>query len=125
MCGDHLRLLVEKTGGDLRDLLRCTRAALLKGLSKKIFPVSPDLLEEAFSDMRRPYLPLSQASRARLSIVARSFEVDDLLKDDSHWPVIMADLAQKRILMYLNGQEWYGVHPLLRDVLKPDTAVGE
>ncbi len=122
---DQLRLLVEKTGGDLRDLLRCTRAALLKGLSKKIFPVSPDLLEEAFSDMRRPYLPLSQASRARLSIVARSFEVDDLLKDDSHWPVIMADLAQKRILMYLNGQEWYGVHPLLRDVLKPDTAVGE
>lgn len=118
---EQLRLLVEKTGGDLRDLLRCTRAALLKGLSKKTFPVPPDLLEEAFSDMRRPYLPLSQASRTRLSIVARSFEVDDLLQDDSKWPVVMSDLAQKRILMYLNGQEWYGVHPLLRDVLKPDT----
>ena len=119
LTADQLRRLVEKTGGDLRDLLRCTRAALLKGLMNTSFPVSDALLEEAFSDLRRPYLPLSQASRERLEIVARDFEVDRLLDDDRQWPVVMSDLAQKRILMYLNGQEWYGVHPLLRDVLKP------
>lgn len=120
LSAEHLRLLVEKTGGDLRDLLRCTRAALLKGLMKSAFPVAPEMLEEAFSDLRRPYLPLSQASRERLAVVARTFEVDELLQDDHQWPVVMSDLAQKRILMYLNGQEWFGVHPLLRDVLKPD-----
>lgn len=120
LSAEHLRLLVEKTGGDLRDLLRCTRAALLKGLMKGVFPVAPQMLEDAFSDLRRPYLPLSQASRERLMIVARTFEVDELLKGDHEWPVVMSDLAQKRILMYLNGQEWFGVHPLLRDVLKPD-----
>lgn len=122
LSAEHIRHLVEKTGGDLRDLLRCTRAALLKGLMKNSFPVGPELLEEAFSDLRRPYLPLSQASRDRLAIVARTFEVDELLTDDQQWPVVMSDLAQKRILMYLNGQEWFGVHPLLRDVLKPDAA---
>lgn len=116
----QLRLLVEKTGGDLRDLMRCTRAALLKGLMVEQFPVADLLLEQAFADLRRPYLPLSQASRERLSIVARTFEVDELLKDDHQWPVVMSDLAQKRILMYLNGQEWYGVHPLLRDLLQPE-----
>lgn len=119
LTADQLRRLVEKTGGDLRDLLRCTRAALLKGLMNKTFPVSESLLDEAFTDLRHPYLPLSQASRERLEIVARDFEVDRLLEDDHQWPVVMSDLAQKRILMYLNGQEWYGVHPLLRDVLKP------
>lgn len=125
LTANQLRLLVEKTGGDLRDLLRCTRAALLKGLMNTTFPVTDHSLEEAFSDLRRPYLPLSQASRDRLQIVARDFEVDQLLQDDRQWPVVMSDLAQKRILMYLNGQEWYGVHPLLRDVLKPEApAVG-
>jgi len=119
---DQLRLLVEKTGGDLRDLLRCTRAALLKGLMTQSFPVSPALLDEAFADLRRPYLPLSQASRERLALVARTYEVDALLTDDLQWPVVMSDLAQKRILMYLNGQEWFGVHPLLRDVLKSDAS---
>lgn len=118
----QLRQLVEKTGGDLRDLLRCTRAALLKGLMNNAFPVTAEWLEEAFSDLRRPYLPLSQASRERLQVVARDFEVDNLLQDDRQWPVVMSDLAQKRILMYLNGQEWYGVHPLLRDVLKPEAS---
>lgn len=118
----QLRQLVEKTGGDLRDLLRCTRAVLLKGLMKQSFPVLPDMLKEAFADMRRPYLPLSQASRERLLVVDRTFEVGELLEDDHQWSVVMSDLAQKRLLMYLNGQEWYGVHPLLRDVLQPDTA---
>lgn len=122
LSGEHLRLLVEMTGGDLRDLLRCTRATLLKGLMKNSFPVALEMLEEAFSDLRRPYLPLSQASRERLAVVARTFEVDELLKDDHEWPVVMSDLAQKRILMYLNGREWFGVHPLLRDVLKPDAS---
>lgn len=120
LSAEQLRMLVEKTGGDLRDLLRCTRAALLKSLMKNSFPAAPEMLEEAFSDLRRPYLPLSQASRERLAVVARTFEVDELLKDDHEWPVVMSDLAQKRILMYLNGQEWFGVHPLLRDVLKTD-----
>lgn len=121
----QLRQMVEKTGGDLRDLLRCTRAALLKGLMNKSFPVADESLEQVYSDLRRPYLPLSQASRERLQVVARDFEVDNLLQDDHQWPIVMSDLAQKRILMYLNGQEWYRVHPLLRDVLKPEApAVG-
>jgi hypothetical protein len=118
LVAEQLRQLVEKTGGDLRDLLRCTRAALLKGLMNRQFPVHDDWLEEAFTDLRRPYLPLSKASRERLQVVARDFAVDNLLQDDSQWPMVMSDLAQKRILMYLNGQEWYGVHPLLREHLQ-------
>ncbi len=117
----QLRRLVEMTGGDLRDLLRCTRSALLKGLIASKFPVSDALLDEAFNDLRRPYLPLSQTSKERLLEVARSFDVEALLKDDRQWPVVMADLAQKRILMYRNSQDWYGVHPLLRELLDSET----
>lgn len=120
LVAEQLRQLVEKTGGDLRDLLRCTRAALLKGVMNNHFPVRDEWLEDAFIDLRRPYLPLSKASRERLQVVARDFAVDNLLQDDSQWPMVMSDLAQKRILMYLNGQEWYGVHPLLREVLQPN-----
>jgi hypothetical protein len=30
----------------------------------------------------------------------------------------MSDLAEKRVLLYRNGTDWYDVHPLLRDAVR-------
>ena len=109
--------IIEMTGGDLRDLIRCVRAVLLKALAGNSFPVTQADLEQTFNDLRRPYLPLSDKTRDRLRYVARHHNVP--LADDSDWPLIISDLTQKRVLLYLNGQEWYGVHPMLRLAIEP------
>ena len=108
----ELRRIIEMTGGDLRDLIRTTRAVLLKALSEDSFPVRPEQLEQTFNELRRPYLPLSDRTRQRLRYVAEHYDVP--LADEGDWALVISDLNQKRVLMYLNGAEWYGVHPMLR-----------
>jgi hypothetical protein len=117
----ELRHIIEMTGGDLRDLIRTVRAVLLAGLGdNNHFPVTPEHLKQVFNDLRRPYLPLPTSTLARLTHVAKTFSV--ALQDPADWNHVISDLAQKRILLYLNGSEWYGVHPLLRNSVSP-TAV--
>ncbi|WP_411882240.1 hypothetical protein [Polaromonas sp. YR568] len=114
----EIRNIIEMTGGDLRDLIRAVRAALLAGLGdKNTFPVTQAHLNQVYNDMRRPYLPLPVNTQARLAYVASNFTPE--LRDQSDWAHVISDLAQKRILLYLNGSEWYGVHPLLRDSVSP------
>jgi len=112
----ELQRIIEMTGGDLRDLIRCVRAVLLKALADNTFPVTQAHLEQTFNDLRRPYLPLSDKTRDRLRYVAQHHNVP--LVDESDWPLIISDLTQKRVLLYLNGQEWYGVHPMLRQAIE-------
>ena len=119
LIGDaEIRNIIEMTGGDLRDLIRAVRAVLLAGLGdKNSFPVTQAHLEQVFNDMRRPYLPLPVNTQTRLAYVARNFKPE--LQDQADWPHVISDLAQKRILLYLNGSEWYRVHPLLGDSVSP------
>ena len=119
LIGDlEIRNLIEMTGGDLRDLIRAVRAVLLAGLGdKNSFPVTQAHLNQVYNDMRRPYLPLPVSTQTRLAYVAKHFKPE--LQDQADWPHVISDLAQKRILLYLNGAEWYGVHPLLRGSVSP------
>lgn len=119
LIGDlEIRNLIEMTGGDLRDLIRAVRAVLLAGLGdNNSFPVEQAHLEQVYNDMRRPYLPLPVSTQTRLAYVAKHFKPE--LQDQADWPHVISDLAQKRILLYLNGSEWYGVHPLLRGSVSP------
>jgi hypothetical protein len=108
-----LRDMVVKSGGDLRNLMRIAADAVLEGLANQQFPVSQILLNKVYNVLRRPYLPLPQDAQQRLAHVREHKE--PLLQTPADWPKVMSDLAAKRILLYLNGTEWYDVHPLLRD----------
>ena len=118
----QIRDIIVKTGGDLRDLLRTLRSALLVGLREENFPINQSLLNKVYDTLRRPYLPLTNDAKARLQHVHLHYEPN--LDKQEDWNQIIADLAQKRILMYLNGTEWYGVHPLLVDYFKIKNASG-
>lgn len=108
----ELRNIVHMTGGDLRDLLRTLRAALLAGLTDNQFPLAQAQLERVYNDLRRPYLPLPQDTAERLRQIHADKEA--YLATAADWQLVISDLAQKRVLLYLNGTEWYDVHPLLR-----------
>lgn len=117
---DELRNIIEMTGGDLRDLIRAVRAVLLAGLAdKNSFPVKQAHLDSVYNDLRRPYLPLPVSTQQRLAHVAQYHAV--LLQNEADWSSVMGDLAQKRVLQYKNGEDWYGVHPLLRHNVSPST----
>lgn len=116
---EALRNIVQMTGGDLRDLLRTLRAALLAGLTDNRFPIAQAQLERVYNDLRRPYLPLPQDTAARLRQIHADKEA--LLQTAADWKLVISDLAQKRVLLYLDGTEWYDVHPLLRDPLAAQT----
>ncbi len=110
----EIRDIIETTGGDLRDLMRAVRAVLLAGLGdQNTFPVTSKHLESVYNDLRRPYLPLPNSTHKRLAYVAKHYNVP--LEEESDWAKVISDLAQKRVLLYLNGSEWYGIHPLLRN----------
>lgn len=124
LIGDaEIRNLIEMTGGDLRDLIRAVRAVLLAGLADaNSFPIKQSHLDSVYNDLRRPYLPLPVNTQQRLAYVAQHFQV--LLQNESEWSNVIGDLAQKRVLLYLNGAEWYGVHPLLRQSVNASSAAG-
>ncbi len=114
-----LREVVRATGGDLRDLLRVTREILLSALSGgQLFPVTREspIFERVCDEFRRPYLPFTRDVALRLQKIRKHNEAELLEKKD--WFEVIGDLAQKRILLYLNGTEWYDVHPLLREPLR-------
>jgi hypothetical protein len=114
------RQLIENTGGDLRDLLRAMRSALLHAYTDSAASVDETHLKSVFNTMRQPYLPLTLDAQERMAQVLQTHEVKPANADD--WAPLIGDLAQKRVLMYLNGSEWFGVHPLLRDAVRKRTA---
>jgi hypothetical protein len=116
----ELRNIVLMTGGDLRDLLRTLRAALLIGLTDGQFPVTQTQLDRVYNDLRRPYLPLPLDTSERLRQIHADKEAR--LATAADWQWVISDLAQKRVLLYLNGTEWYDVHPLLREPLAAQAA---
>lgn len=115
-----LREIVIMTGGDLRDLLRTVRSVLLSGLSRNLFPVTPEILTGVADNLRRPYLPFPTDVANRLAQIRANKNPD--MADMSGWFDVIGDLAQKRVLLYLNGKEWCDVHPLLREPLKQQLA---
>lgn len=116
LMGDEaLKTIIQKSGGDLRDLLRFTASALLQGITEDTFPVSATTLTKVFRNLAGPYLPLPQNTLTRLRYVNKHKKPP--LENPEDWGVVMADLIAKRVLVYKNGEEWFDVHPLIRDHL--------
>lgn len=115
-----LRDIVIMTGGDLRDLLRTVHEVLVSCLAKNAFPATPEILGRVADELRRPYLPFPMDVAKRLGQIRASKEAEMLTT--AAWFDVIGDLAQKRVLLYLNGTEWYDVHPLLREPLAKQLA---
>ena len=100
---------------ELRTGLADLRTEIATGLTDNQFPVAQAQLERVYNDLRRPYLPLPQDTAERLRQIHADKEA--YLATAADWQLVISDLAQKRVLLYLNGTEWYDVHPLLREPL--------
>jgi hypothetical protein len=111
----ELRRIIVNSGGDLRDLMRLLKMAALFAFESPRLPVEQAVIDAAFDEWRNAYLPLAADVATRLADVRKNRIPTVATEDD--WFGVMSDLAEKRVLLYRNGNDWYDVHPLLRDAV--------
>lgn len=108
-----MKQIIEYSGGDLRDLFRLLRLVL--SVLDKAENVEA-AFEYARAQMRRDMTWLSEQSLERLRAVHATHA--PLLRTDQDRDLLVQDLELKRVLLYRNGDDWYDIHPLLRDLIE-------
>ena len=102
--------LICNSGGHLRDLLHLLRQVLLRA---KELPVHERTVNAAISQMRTTFLPIPNDDALRLARIADSYQVD--LEKLAALPSLSRFFDTHLVLCYRNGEEWYDVHPLVRE----------
>jgi hypothetical protein len=116
---DRLILL---SGGHFRDLLLLVREALLRADS---LPVSEHSLEAAILRVRSNFLPIAITEALWLKQIEQ--ERATLLKERTPEEIgLLTRFLDSHIVLYLrNGQEWYDIHPLIREEVWAITRAAE
>jgi hypothetical protein len=112
--------LIEASGGDLRDLFRLLSIVLLE---LDFYDDVDRATDYALAEVRRNMTWLTEPQRERLRYLARYKQ--PRLNDDADRDALVHDLEAKRVFMYSNGEDWFDIHPLLRDLVEgePGAAV--
>lgn len=105
-----LEKLILSSGGHLRDLFRILMEVLRRA---RTLPVDDALVDEAVNQIRSEFLPIPDADALWLSRVAETHRAG--LEDRQHLPTLAGYLDTHLVLCYRNGEEWFDVHPLVRD----------
>lgn len=105
--------LIENTGGDIRDYLRALQLCLLN-LSAAQPRVTQAHIDAAF-DRIRPSMDIPEQEKIWLAQVSQTH--DSCLSEHIDVYTLESYIKTKHVLAYMNGETWYGVHPLIRDRL--------
>jgi hypothetical protein len=113
LSSEQLKKIMLKSGGDLREFLLLLRTLVTRVATKydAVLPVRDADVESAIVAVRRNKLPIPDSVRDRLRPIHENGQPK--LHDENDVDGFVSDLNVKRVLMYRNGEEWYGVHPLL------------
>ncbi len=113
----QLRRMACATGGDLRDFFRLIKAVLIGAsmLDEGALPVADRLIEDAKNKLQREMLPIAEDDKVWLRKVNASKEAE--LQNVQFLSRLANFFDTHLVLNYRNGQDWYDVHPLIRDSL--------
>ncbi|PPQ32655.1 hypothetical protein CCS01_15575 [Rhodopila globiformis] len=110
--------LIDRTiavcGGHFRDLLRLLRDVTARAAAANL-PVAPSLVIEAINAARRDFLPIARDDAKWLADIARVRAT--ALPSTEAAPVnrLARFLNSHFVLYFVNGKEWYDIHPLIRE----------
>jgi len=112
---DQLNELAKASGGDLRDFFRLIRDSLVKASSKHRgeYPVPDSVIEQTLNHSRREMLPIAADDKQWLVKIHDSKQAE--LQSIDELPSLARFFDTKLVLNYRNGDDWYDVHPLLRE----------
>ena len=102
--------LIQASGGHLRDLLRLLAEVLLR---TRELPVPERTVDSAISQVRTEFLPIPDNDALWLARIADSHQV--ALEELAALPSLARFFDTHLVLCYRNGEEWYDVHPLVRE----------
>jgi hypothetical protein len=108
--------VIQASGGHFRDLLRLIREVLLRIQTQaQKLPVSDAVIAGAIQRVRETYLPLSVEVAAHLSLIAET-RACTLENSSPDQVLLISDLLDGHLILYFsNDEEWYDIHPLVRD----------
>lgn len=109
---EALEKLAKESGGYLREFLRLVQETLRAARGRPL-PVDPATLTRAVEKARRAYLPLTKQDAIWLSRVHQTKGVS--LDNQAQLPELARLFENMLVLTYLEGREWYDVHPLVLD----------
>jgi hypothetical protein len=106
------RRIIDHCGGHFRDLLYMLREALLRA---KSLTVSPEVVEMAITEMRSHFLPIAVEDARWLDKIGqqRSAALPSSSPEDVNR--LTKFLDTHFVLFFKNGDEWYDIHPLIRE----------
>jgi hypothetical protein len=107
--------MIDVCGGHFRDLLRLAQDIVLRVTALSNLPVTQNLLDDAINSARRDFLPITQDDAKWLADIARVRAT--ALPNAEATPVnrLTRFLDSHFVLCFVNGDEWYDTHPLIRD----------
>lgn len=117
--GDWRRLLADQaaldrliyfSGGHLRDLLRLVGGVLTLAQS---IPVPAATVDAAIDQLRTEFLPIADDEAIWLEEISRTHQI--ALPSSDRLPILARFLDTHLALCYLNGDEWYDIHPLIAE----------
>jgi hypothetical protein len=116
----QLQRMALATGGDLRDFFRLVRDCLVKASSirEMTLPVTDTVIQSAENHLRRDMLPIATEDAVWLKRIAESKRPE--LESIAELPRLARFFDTKLVLNYRNDEDWYDIHPLLRDILEGD-----
>jgi hypothetical protein len=111
---EQLVRLAANSGGDLRDFFRLVKLCISQALYQLRLPLPDKVLEDAENDLRND-MPLADDDIQWLKKIQLSHK-RELINQD-RLPAFARLTESKYILNYRNGNDWFDVHPLLRDIV--------
>jgi hypothetical protein len=102
-------------GGHFRDLLRLLRDTVVRATSLSNLPVPATVIVSTINAARRDFLPIAQDDARWLAEIARVRAT--ALPSTEATPVnrLARFLDSHFVLYFVNADEWYDIHPLIRD----------
>jgi hypothetical protein len=102
-------------GGHIRDLLRLLRDTVVRATALPSLPVPGSLVDQAINSARRDFLPIAQEDAKWLIEIAR-VRATALPNTEAATVNRLARFLDSHFVIYfVNGDEWYDIHPLIRD----------
>ncbi len=104
--------LIMLSGGHFRDLLRLIRSVIEK---TQTLPADERTLDRAILDVRSSFLPIAVEDAVWLDRIALE-RASPLTSDSASEVNRLTKFLDSHVVLFLrNGEEWYDIHPLLRD----------
>lgn len=106
--------MIAVCGGHFRDLLRLLRDAVVRSTALPNLPVTSALIVDAINAARRDFLPIAQDDAKWLADIARVRATALPSTDAAPVNRLARFLDSHFVLYFVNGHEWYDIHPLIR-----------